>query len=275
LDDTSSIAPIAVANIDSARFDGLNRCIELFDHVNGSPTSVLRSQCHGSPEAAVRALASLQGTDIYWREGIWRVEQVQFADPTFVAASADRSRIVFGEGTVATGRIRLWKSDSSDVSNEITMEDLVGNGAEQILDVQMNPDGTLGMARGLTGAYTFKRDLRLQGFVRPGSTAARSGAVLHPQHPSFPTYGNLPPSDATTVMFVDDGDAIGIYDTVHYTKRGEIPVRDPIAGPLRVSQPLPSDNQGCAGSDCVVAKLYAVTSTGAVVVINVRGRDIS
>jgi hypothetical protein len=223
----------------------------------------------------VRTLAAA-GSDVYWRESNgWNLESIVFADPTFVSASVDRSRVAFGEGTVGTGRIMLWKSDSIDVSNEITVADLVGNGAEQILDVQMNPDGTLGMARGLTGAYTFKRDLRLQGFVRPGSTAARSGAVLHPQHPSFPTYGNLPPSDATTVMFVDDGDAIGIYDTVHYTKRGEIPVRDPIAGPLRVSQPLPSDNQGCAGSDCVVAKLYAVTSTGAVVVINVRGRDIS
>jgi hypothetical protein len=76
-------------------------------------------------------------------------------------------------------------------------------------------------------------------------------------------------------MFVDAGDAIGIYDTVHYTKRGEIPIRDAVVGPLRVSRPLPTDTQNCAPEDCVVAKLYAVTTAGAVVVINVRGRDIS
>lgn len=274
LPDTSSLGTLIVANVDSARFDGQNGCLELFDHVTGSPVAVIRSGCV-RPDSAVYRMSLQSGTDIYYRTGEWNLRAIEYADPTFVAASADRSRIIFGEGTVSTGRIRLWKSDSADVSNEITMEDLVGNGAEQILDVQMNPDGTLGMARGVSGAYTFKRDLRLQGFVRPGTTAERSGAVLHPQHPSFPTYGNFPASGPTTVMFVDDGDAIGIYDTVHYTKRGEIPIRDAMIGPLRVSAPLSSDNSGCTGSDCVVAKLYGVTDAGAVVVINVRAKDIS
>jgi hypothetical protein len=63
-------------------------------------------------------------------------------------------------------------------------------------------------------------------------------------------------------------------DTVHFAERGAIAVRDDIVGPLRVSLPLPSDNASCSGGDCIVAKLYGVTNAGAVVVVDVRGRDI-
>ena len=49
-------------------------------------------------------------------------------------------------------------------------------------------------------------------------------------------------------------------------------------GPLRVGPPLPTDNNGagsvCAGPDCVVLKLYAITDAGGVVVVDVYRRDI-
>ena len=54
--------------------------------------------------------------------------------------------------------------------------------------------------------------------------------------------------------------------------------RDGIAGPMRVSPPLPSDNGGqgrnCAGPNCVVAKVFAVTDAGGVVVVDIRAADI-
>jgi hypothetical protein len=270
----TSLGERVIANIDSVRYDGQSGLVELFDHKTGFPQSVISSGEHAILDSALVTLKSNPESDIYWRIGSWNLDVLSFRDTTFVSASADHNRIVFGEGTHPTGRILMWKSDSSDVSNEITVADLVGNGSEQILDVQLNADGTLGLARGMFGAYTFKRDLRLQGFARPSSSAGRSGAVLHPQHPSTPTYLALPPSGPTTVAFVDDGDAIRIFDTVHFVERGAIPIRDSVVGPLRVSAPLPGENTSCSGGDCIVAKLYGVTSAGAVVIVDVRGRDI-
>jgi hypothetical protein len=150
----------------------------------------------------------------------------------------------------------------------------VGNASEHILGLHLNFDGTLGAARGTSAAYFFKNDdLRLQGmFAAPVPlNGGGSGAGLHPQHPSYSSY---PPSGASTLAFVADDQRIRIVDTVHFTERGRIEVRDRIVGPLRVSPPLPGDNTGCTGGDCIVARVYAVTSAGAVVLVEVRGRDI-
>ena len=101
-----------------------------------------------------------------------------------------------------------------------------------------------------------------------GST---SGAALHPAHPSYASY---PLPGPTTLAFVADGNTVRIVDTVHFSDRGSITVRDDIIGPLRVSPPLPSDNASCSGVDCIVAWLYGVTNAGTVVTVSVRGRDI-
>jgi hypothetical protein len=81
------------------------------------------------------------------------------------------------------------------------------------------------------------------------------------------------------VSFVGQADhTVRILDTAHFTERGQIHIRDNIAGPLRAGPPLPTDNGGtgaaCVGQDCVVVKLYAVTDGGGVVVVDVRRRDI-
>jgi hypothetical protein len=102
-------------------------------------------------------------------------------------------------------------------------------------------------------------------------TAGGSGAVVHPQHPSYAAY---PPSGATTLAFVAEGTSIRIVDTVHFTSRGTIEVRDAIIGPVRVSAPLAGEAAGCTGADCIVVKLYGVTSAGAVLLVDVRARDI-
>ncbi|CAN5783407.1 hypothetical protein BH23GEM11_BH23GEM11_08620 [soil metagenome] len=47
---------------------------------------------------------------------------------------------------------------------------------------------------------------------------------------------------------------------------------------MRVTPPLASDNNGqgatCTGPSCVVAKLYAVTTSGGVVVVDILGSHI-
>jgi hypothetical protein len=120
-------------------------------------------------------------------------------------------------------------------------------------------------------AFYFKQDLRLQGHFSAAASPNGSGAAVHPDHPSYLT---LPPSGPNTLAYVAAGQSIKIVDTVHFIERGDLQIRDNIVGPLKVSRPLPSDNAGCSGANCIVARLYGVTSAGAVVTVEVRGRDI-
>ena len=262
-----------IANIDSLRVfisPGSSDLIELYDHRDGFPTQIVRSGIK-SLFAAIDSLEADPNSDIIWRAGTLDLEVTGLRDTTYVAASGDRRRIAFGEGSTPAGRIIMWNAPTSSISNEITIGDIVGNASERVTGIALNTDGTLNVARGGEGAYFFKEDLRLQGFsnaptppLLPGS-----GAQLHPQHPS---YNVFPPSGPNTLSFVASGDVIRIVDTVHFSSRGEIPVRDPITGPLRVS--VPPSSAGCPGPNCVVARLYGVTNAGTVVIVDVRTRDI-
>ncbi len=266
---------VAFANVDSARIFRADTIV-IYDHRSGFPNQVISSGKQPNAMAAIQVLASNPDSDIwYWPQRTFDFSKITFQDTTFVGRSEGRHRVIFGEGAAQNGRILLWKSADTAISNEIRVSDLVGNGSEHILDVMLSSDGTLGIARGTNGAYSFKNDdLRLEGFTRPGQAASRSGAVLHPDHPEYIGFGGPPASSATTVAFVDAGQLVRIVDTTHFGPRGEIEVRDNIIGPLRISRPLPGDNVGCSGVECLVAKLYAVTDAGAVVVVNVRAGDI-
>jgi hypothetical protein len=267
---------VSILNVDSMRVfstAGVGDLIEIYDHRQGFPATIVRSGVVPL-DSAINYMVNHPDSDIDWAPGRYVLDLIGLSDTTFVAASGDRQRIAFGEGARGTGRIILWKSQTATLSNEITVADLVDNASEHILGLSLNLDGTLGAARGTNAAYFFKNDdLRLQGlYAAPVPlNGGFSGAGLHPQHPSYASY---PPSSATTLAFVADDFRIRIVDTVHFTERGTIELRDRIVGPLRVSTPLPSDNAGCSGEDCIVARVYAVTSAGAVVLVEIRGRDI-
>jgi hypothetical protein len=259
------------ANIDSLRVfisPGSSDRIELYDHVPGFPNSIVRSGIKPL-FSAIDSLEVDPNSDIIWRAGVLDLEVTGLRDTTYVAASGDRRRIAFGEGAANPGRIIMWNAPTASISNEIAIADIVGNASERVTGIALNVDGTLNVARGAQGAYFFKEDLRLQGFSASPAATAGSGAQLHPMHPS---YNVFPPSGVNTLGFVAAGNSIKIVDTVHFSSRGEILVRDPITGPLRVS-PSPT-SAGCPGPDCVVARLYGVTSAGTVVIVDVRSRDI-
>jgi hypothetical protein len=264
---------VAVAHVDSMRvFSPVagNDMIEIYDHVPGFPNQIVRSGIK-TLNAALTFMDNDPNSDILQRPGHFDLLVVGLKDTTFVAASGDRRKVAFGEGSTGSGRVIMWDSPTASISNEITVADLVGNSAEHILGLDMNQDGTLTSARGIQAAYYFKNDLRLQGVFTSPVTTGGSGSVLHPQHPSFVSQPN---STASTLAFVADGAAVRIVDTVHYNERGRIEVRDPLVGPLRVSTPLSGETAGCPGQDCIVAKLYGVTEKGTVVIVNVRTRDI-
>jgi hypothetical protein len=266
---------ITILNIDSLRIftaPSQGDLIELYDHRRGFPGTIIKSGIVPLGNALAIMTANPE-SDMEWVPGRYDRDLANLGDTTYVVASGDRQRVAFGEGARGNGRVILWRSATASISNEITIADLVSNSAERILGVTLNGDGSLGAVRGTSAAYFFKNDdLRLEGlFAAPVTPGGQSGAGLHPQHPSYASY---PPSSLSTLAFVADDESIRIVDTVHFTERGNIEVRDRIIGPLRVSTPLPGDNTGCTGGDCVVARVYAVTSAGAVVLVEVRGRDI-
>jgi hypothetical protein len=264
---------ISILNVDSMRVFSSTTAsdvIEIYDHKLGFPSQIISSGKLPLLQA-IGALDANPDSDIEWAPGRYVLDLIGLSDTTYVAASGDHERIAFGEGATSAGRVIMWRSSTASISNEITVADLVGNTSEHILGLDLNGDGTLGAARGLQAAYFFKDDLRLQGHFGAPVTGTGSGAALHPAHPSYATYPGPGPA---TLAFVADGNTVRIVDTVHFSDRGSIAIRDDIVGPLRVSPPLPGDNASCSGADCIVARLYGVTSAGAVVVVDVRGRDI-
>lgn len=270
---------IALAHLDSIKIfqqaDG--DVVEIFDHLPGFPGTILRSGLLPLEEAIDAMLR--QGSDLRWGYGRWDRDRIGLSDTTYVALSGDRQWVAFGEGgRVDAGRISFWHAGSQSLSYEVSVADIVSNSAEPIRGLELNRDGTLGAARG-AAAYFFTTDLRLQGSFSDGLAPGSTGAVLHPGHPSDYRGSVSLGSTPETVAFVGTGNhTIRIVDTVHFTYRGEIPIRDNLNGPFRVGPPSFADNQGknCPGDPtCVVARLYGVTSAGGVVVVDVLASDIN
>jgi DNA-binding beta-propeller fold protein YncE len=297
-----------VANADRVTADAGGLGVFVEDHVPGYPDSLVfvGPLPPDSAAAAARAL----GSDAVAVAGRFSIPNLGFTDTTFVAVSGDRRWAVFGEGRAAVGRIIMYDAGQDRVSDVVRVTDLVTNAAERVRGLGLNYDGTLGVARG-THAYFFTTDLRLQGVA--SLPVGGAGAVLHPLHANARSLDNpagvYDPN--THLAFVGTGErTIDIFDTFHFFRSGRIFIRDVVSGPLRAVLPFPSDNAGlrCEGTDvrdmtggsigqaieifqdgdfarphppdgvtqdlCVVLKLFGVTDSGGVVVIDVRKSDV-
>jgi YVTN family beta-propeller protein len=157
-------------------------------------------------------------------------------------------------------------------------------------------------------------DLRLQGITEVPLATQGAGAALHPLHANYKSLrnnGTYRPD--THLAFVGSGArTVDIIDTWRFTRIGRIHIRDIITGPLRAVLPFPEDNagltcgtipvsnlagrrigeaiqlyrdgnflqplapdgEGTTDDRCVVVKLFATSSAGGVVVIDVRKSDI-
>lgn len=271
----------AIVHVDSVYSAADGSCVQIWDHKPGFPDEVYTSGCQPLEDAldAMAAIRAAGNSDIWFVPGsTWALERLALQDTTFVTASRDREWVAFGEGGTggAPGRITLWNASAADIHSRLLVTDLVNNASENVTGLDLNRDGTLGAASGDGASYYWSTDLRLQGSVSK-TVSGGAGTVLHPSHPSF-----MPEmaSSETTLSFVAQADyTVRILDTVHFTERGQIHIRDNVIGPFRVGPPLPSDNGGtgaaCTGADCVVVKLYGVTDGGGVVVVDVRRRDIT
>ncbi|MEE9245082.1 MAG: hypothetical protein V3U63_02670 [Gemmatimonadota bacterium] len=200
------------------------------------------------------------------------IPSVGLQDTTFVTASGDREFVAFGEGDTPgqPGRIIMYESATQTITNSLMVSDLTGNAAQQVFGLALDNDGRLGVGRGQV-AFFFGPDtpggpnvLRLLG-INNDIQSTGTGAALHPDHDQF-SLGN--PDER--LAFLGSGDArLEIIDTRFFSfKRGDILIRDPIVGPLKITRRL-------AGLDPanVVVRLYGITANG-VVVIPVRDVDI-
>ncbi len=202
---------------------------------------------------------------------------------------------------------------TTGLSGYIQVADLLTNPSEQVKGLGVNHDGTLTVVRGREAAYFISPDLRLQGQTAIPLAETGAGAALHPLHANVRTLDNAGGEyrPDTHLAFVGTGDrTIDVIDTFKFLRIGRIAIRDVIVGPLKAILPFPEDNAGfrCAtttvtdqvgrpigeavqlyqGGDfnlpipddgisedrCVVLKLFGTTSSGGVVVVDVRKADL-
>jgi hypothetical protein len=303
---------VAIGNIDNVVVvpGATNDEVILTDHVPGFPNDAIT----GGPALVEIAAAELAaaGSDIVAGTGRFSVPSLGFSDTTFVTASGDGGWALFGEGSVdPVGRLIMYEAARDRISKVVEVHDLMTNASETVRGIGLNYDGTLGVARGFQ-AYFFTTDLRLQGVAAlpPGG----AGAVIHPLHANAQTLTNYVNGEYrpdTHMAFVGTGErTIDIIDTSNFGRSGRLFIRDVIQGPLRAVLPFPEDNVGlqCATipvtdqagafignaiqifengdflrpiapdgvteDSCIVVKLFGVTNTGGVVVVDVRKADI-
>jgi hypothetical protein len=271
---------IQVVNADSVFPVSGSRAFKICDHTRGNPSQAARSCIVAADTDTTTGLAEavILVNDKILTDG-WDVEifsdldiaSIALQDTTFVAASGDRGFIAFGEGDTPdrAGRIIMYRSETQTITNTLQVSDLPGNAEQKVFGLGLNNDGSLGVARG-TFAYFFGPDqpggpnvLRLVG-INENIAPTGVGAALHPDHDQFSVT-----NESERLAFLGAGDArIEMVDTHFFSfSRGQVLIRDPIVGPLRVTRRLPGDPAN------VVVRLYGVTENG-VVVIPVKDTDI-
>lgn len=304
---------LAIAHVDDVDVipKANNDDVVVFDHRLGFPNDSIIGGPKPFPDSAA-VDAFNKGSDVRFGRGRFNVPAIGFHDTTFVSASGDGGWVVVGEGAIApVGRIIMYEAARDRISRVIQVADLVVNASERVSGIGLNYDGTLGVARG-RNAYFYTTDLRLQGVA--ALPVGGAGAVLHPLHANAKSLSNARGvyRPDTHMAFVGTGErTIDIFDTFHFFRSGRLFIRDIVTGPLRAVLPFPEDNAGltCAtipvtdqagrtigravsifengdfdrpfaasnsptDDRCIVVKLFGVTDTGGVVVVDVRKADI-
>lgn len=210
------------------------------------------------------------------------VGSLGLTDTTFVASSVNRKWLAFGEGnTSPAGRVMLT-ADSlvggiappfpQFFSPQVTVTDLTDNAAERVFGLALDSTGKTVASHGFQSYFSevdFPFHLRLQG--KYDSFDDGAGIALHPS-----ANGRTSPADQRLAFVGAASGRIEIVDIAYFINRGSLPLKYPIYGPLRVSQPMTGDNTGkvCPGdATCVILKLFAITTRG-LIVVDLTAADI-
>jgi hypothetical protein len=212
----------------------------------------------GFPRPVSEALDSLRALPPNASGGVYdtrldlgaNVNEVGFADTTFVAASTDRRFVAVGEGVRSNARVPLFEAVGDSLVMRGDVRDLISNAAERVIGLGINRDGTLGVARGAQ-AYFFNDELRLQGVMESG--APTGGVALHPEGGNYP----LGAQRLAFVSGVEDGSPyVAVINAFNFCELTRVYTRDPVTGALAVAPRAPGDPAN------VNLRLYALTSTG-------------
>lgn len=181
-------------------------------------------------------------------------ELIPLSDTTFLATSRDHRTVAVGEGARAVGRVLSFAEDAGGTVRMIgDTRDLVDNASDRVVGLALNPDGSVGAARG-NSTYFFNRSLRKLG-DRVVTGNPTGGLALHPAHDQQ--------NPATALAFVSGLDAQGrpvidVVDTFHFRVLRRIYIRDAVVGAL-IAVPT-----GAASG--VTIRLYGLTRSGIVAV---------
>jgi hypothetical protein len=198
------------------------------------------------------------------------VASLALTDTTFVASSADRKWIGFGEGNRSgAGRVMLVNDPNGPLpgffSPSVTVRDILDNASEPVFGIALDRTGEMLATHGVQSYFAAIGNpfhLRLQG--KFDSFDKGAGIAFHPQA----DLTNAAFNSGTNLAFVASANGtIEIVDATFFTSRGRLQVKNNLYGPLRASLRFPSDPPD------VVLKLFGMTTQG-LVVIDLTSRDI-
>lgn len=231
----------------------------------------------GLSQGSLSALAAIQNHDPACAPNCsdgsvyQNVEPVGVTDTTFVAISADRNWIAFGQGNANPGFLMMGQATPSNPAGPvfsplITQFDLTNQAAERVFGVAIDSTGLTIGAHGSQSYFSSVDNpfhLRLQGiYADAGSGGA--GIAYHPR-----ANGTGSPTCERLAFVADGAKAIHATDLAFFIRRGRFELKHQLYGPIRVSRPLAGDDP------TIILKLYGISLTGGLTVIDLRTQDIS
>jgi len=267
-------------NVDSVRIatapptSPVSDAIYIWDHPYGQKTGVICVNAPGCPLAATPsvndAIASMAArfSDIDAQLRL-DVATLGLTDTTFVATSVNRHWLAFGEGNTGgkPGRVMVTADSAGPqpqfFSPHVTVTDLTDNASERVFGLALDKTGKTVASHGAQSYFAEVDDpfhLRLQG--KYDSFDDGAGIALHPD-----ADGRNSPANQRLAFVASASGKIEIVDIAYFINRGSLQLKNPIYGPIRVSQAMAGDDPS------VILKLFAITARG-LVVIDLTAADI-
>jgi hypothetical protein len=198
------------------------------------------------------------------------VEPTGITDTTFVALSADKNWIAFGQGNSDPGFMMMVEATPNSglppfFSPLISQFDLTNQASERVFGLAIDSTGLTLSAHGTQSYFSSVDDpfhLRLQG-IYADAGAGGAGIAYHPR-----ANGTASPTCERLAFVADGSKAIHATDLAFFIRRGRFELKHQLYGPIRVSRPLAGDDP------TIVLKLYGVSLTGGLTVIDLRAQDI-
>ena len=199
------------------------------------------------------------------------VDPTGITDTTFVALSADKNWIAFGQGNSNPGFSMMVQATPNSglppfFSPLLTQFDLTNQASETVFGLAIDSTGLTIGAHGAQSYFSSVDNpfhLRLQG-IYADAGAGGAGIAYHPR-----ANGTSSPTCERLAFVADGSKAIHATDLAFFIRRGRFDLKHQLYGPIRVTRRLAGDDP------TIILKLYGVSLTGGLTVIDLRAQDIN